>query len=1016
MASLTSGALGGQGLVFGVLGPLRVTAGGAELRIGSGIERLVANVLAAGPSEAVSGDEMIDVIYGERPNPSAGSSLRTAIWRLRRSLGPHRDAVRTVSLGHQLDLGVCVTDALAFEQHLVHARRLLTSGQGADALGILEEALALWRGPALADWVAHPRAAPIAVRLEEMRLGASEDHAAALGAAGRLESARVELEAFVARYPAREHAWALLVDSLAGLGRGRDAWRAFDAARHGLAEVGLEPGIELREAADRLSLAAWPVPPKQKAGRAALDAVLQASMSLPLVGRDREADELRSVFAEARAGSARLVLVEGEAGVGKTRLVAELASELRDEARIWFETCDPYLNLPYRPLIDLTRELISGYDATERHRLLSGPLGRMATGGDGELRAGDLDPDLGRYQLYEAMAELLSEAVGGAGLLILDDAHRAPVPTLALIRHLLVARPALPLTVLIAYQSAALAGPAHRPAFAELARLSCSRILHLTGLDAAGAGALVGALGVQGLEVGDLRSLQQATGGNPLYIRALWRHWQGSEGLIGTGPSLDGLLDTQLEALDPPVRRVLEIGSVSGRSFDRRVVAAIALADAGLGLDPAGVSQALSSANEGGLVSQDRTSPNSYAFAHELVADALYRRLGGESRARLHLGTGRALERIVGDTQGGPDALAYHFERAWPLCAASEVSQHLGEAAEGASAQLDFDRAASFYSTAVDLLAQEGDDPVATGELDLRLLMGQAQADAGDIDPSRATFASVARTARRAGSRRHLAAAAIHHATTVGPGSTAAEEAEAVQLLDEACMDPGELAPEFYGRLVALQNQLEPGLAVDRTDAIVDRVRSLGDQALVAALLEQLWWYRTGAEALEVAEELIATGRRIGSARSEAYGLLRRWISLIHLGRARLDDAAAADIAVLVEEARDPELSWTWTQWLANLAICRGEFAKAERLLARVLRIPGLASGASSVMISRTRVLSAHRHQVDYLRMLRGDPWRPSGGPGRPNSWTGDASTSVHGTPCSTWPLVGVTMQWRSWM
>jgi tetratricopeptide (TPR) repeat protein len=354
------------------------------------------------------------------------------------------------------------------------------------------------------------------------------------------------------------------------------------------------------------------------------------------------------------------------------------------------------------------------------------------------------------------------------------------------------------------------------------------------------------------------------------------------------------------------------------------------------------------------------------------------------------------------DERGGDDTIAHHFERARPACSASDAAQRLRRAGQEAAHQMDFARAVDFHRAALAMLAEE-EEGNGREAAEIGLEIGQAQCDHGDAEAGRASFVSVAERARARGLHDIFAAAAVRHATTLGLGSAPGDNAAAAALLEAACSRADDLTPALYGRVVALRNEMDPRSAPARTRRLVERARTSGDWRRAAALLEHLWWYCVGEARLEVAEELVAAGETGGDPRAEALGRIRRWTTLIHLGRAGFADPEAERIADLVDTVHDAELQWTWTYWRATVATMVGDLDAAERLIAQTLRIPGLTTSASSPLISRTKVLSFHQVQADQLAVLRGQPADFRARLSVPPTW-GWRRLDVR--PLGVWPLL----------
>ncbi|GAA5081654.1 hypothetical protein GCM10023259_090070 [Thermocatellispora tengchongensis] len=213
---------------------------GAPVALGDR-QRAVLAALLARAGEVVSFDRLVDLVWGERPPANPHAALHSQVSRLRRALG--YDGLVTRPPGYLLQAGPGEVDALRFDALVAEARR---QDDPAAAAALLGEALALWRGPAYAEFADAEIARLEAIRLDEARLEAVEARAAALLDCGRAAEALPALEAFTTEHPLRERARALLMRALYALGRHADALRNYQAYRRRLAEdLGLEPSAAM---------------------------------------------------------------------------------------------------------------------------------------------------------------------------------------------------------------------------------------------------------------------------------------------------------------------------------------------------------------------------------------------------------------------------------------------------------------------------------------------------------------------------------------------------------------------------------------------------------------------------------------------------------------------------------------------------------------------------------------------------------------------------------------------------
>ncbi|MGI5273507.1 BTAD domain-containing putative transcriptional regulator [Nonomuraea sp. CA-218870] len=298
---------------IGVLGPLEVCSGGdAPLRVPDRKVRLLLAALVARGGGPVPVDRLIDDLWGDRPPRDPAGTLQARVSQLRRALGAPSLVVHGPS-GYRLD-GVTV-DADLF------LTRLAAPAEGArERAGRLAEALALWRGPAYADFADEGFARPEITRLDERRLAALEELAELRLVLGE----PVDLAALVAEHPLRERLTALHMRALYRDGRQGEALAVFAALRERLAgELGVDPAPEVRDLHRAIlrqepGLLGRPVRDRRDATAGNLPAPVAG-----LIGRDGEVAELRALL-----GERRLVTLAGPGGVGKTRLAVEVAHGL----------------------------------------------------------------------------------------------------------------------------------------------------------------------------------------------------------------------------------------------------------------------------------------------------------------------------------------------------------------------------------------------------------------------------------------------------------------------------------------------------------------------------------------------------------------------------------------------------------------------------------------------------------------------------------------------------------------
>jgi predicted ATPase/DNA-binding SARP family transcriptional activator len=331
---------------YAILGPVELHDGDRRLAVEGRRQRGLLVLLLLHANHAAMTEELIEAVWPDLPADGARKRLRMAIARLRETLaisaGTAEPALRTISGGYVLDVQEGDLDAAVFEARVAEGRDALRRGDAARATQMLAEALALWRGPALADVAYEDWAQPEIRRLEELQLTAYEARIDADLQLGRHADLAGELEALAGRHPTRERLVEQLMLALYRCGRQTEALDAYRRTRESLlAQLGLEPGpglqalqAEVLRQAPSLELGAQAAAPGSVNARApAATGLPAATPGLParrfdVLGRDGDA---RAVIDMLSREDVRLVTVIGPGGVGKTTLAIEVAHRLATE-------------------------------------------------------------------------------------------------------------------------------------------------------------------------------------------------------------------------------------------------------------------------------------------------------------------------------------------------------------------------------------------------------------------------------------------------------------------------------------------------------------------------------------------------------------------------------------------------------------------------------------------------------------------------------------------------------------
>jgi predicted ATPase/DNA-binding SARP family transcriptional activator len=315
-----------------ILGPLQMCdEGGLPVAVTGPKQRALLTLLAARAGETVATDQLVDVLYGDDLPANTANALQTRVSQLRKVVG--RDRLVARGPGYALAIEPDAVDAHRFER-LAAEGHVLTTGRPQEALTVLDEALRLWRGPALVDLPDHDGSRTEASRLGELRLNALEDRATAQLALGRAAEAVSDLQGLVQEHPLRESLRGQLMVALYRTGRQAEALRTYDDARRCLRdELGLDPGPELR----RIEDAVLNHDPSLDGTAGQPVGHLPGSLT-SFVGRQRELADVCELIDRAR-----LLTLTGPGGAGKTRLALEAGAAVQSRFRdgVWFVELAP---------------------------------------------------------------------------------------------------------------------------------------------------------------------------------------------------------------------------------------------------------------------------------------------------------------------------------------------------------------------------------------------------------------------------------------------------------------------------------------------------------------------------------------------------------------------------------------------------------------------------------------------------------------------------------------------------
>ncbi|HEX6888899.1 MAG TPA: BTAD domain-containing putative transcriptional regulator, partial [Candidatus Nanopelagicales bacterium] len=719
--------------------------------------RSIVAALALTPGATVSAGRLVDLVWGDDPPSGAHGTLHAYISGLRRALEPdlapraRPTVLLTSEDGYRLAVDPAAVDAVAFS-NAVRCRhgalaplwsQLTTGPDGtwptraevSEHVEALEHALGAWHGTAYADLGDHPDVLADRAALDELRATAEEDLALGLLALGEHAAVLAAMEQASGRHPLRERVRSLHILALVRTGRQVEALEVLREYRALLAdELGLDPGPDMRgleEAVLRQSpaLTAWLRPeaasvsapaagppggasaatgsPSPTDASATTVAVVSTSLataplapasSWAMVGRETERAVVAEVLSAAVAGRPGAVLVVGDPGTGKTRLV-EAALGCADElGMLWaVGRCSQDDGAP--PLWPWYA-LLDGL-GVEQPAALARREGADSTGPE---RA---------FAVQEALARAVRDrAADGPLLLVVEDLHWADTRTLRALAHLVTT---LDHTDRVALVVTRRARPQPTGALADLgaalARRTARR-LELGGLGEQDARALVSAVTGSRADPAQVDRWLRRTGGNPFFLVELARlaattagGWRGE-----VPESVQSVVTRRLEDLPDATREVLLVSAALGREHSPLLLAHVG------GWTPEQVADLLEPAHEVGIVHQ--RPDGRLAFEHALTRDAVAATVSPGQLARVHARIAHALQAIPLGSQAPAERafdLAHHWLAAGPVHApeawraAAAAAVHAPEAwraaaAAAAEARRDFANleAAELYRAALD--------------------------------------------------------------------------------------------------------------------------------------------------------------------------------------------------------------------------------------------------------------------------------------------------------------------------
>lgn len=780
--------------------------------------------LACNRSQPITRDKLINLFWGERPENRARRSLSTALWHIRRCL-PEETFIRADNQVVQFT-GDIWLDVDAFNAHV----------EAAD-LSSLEMAVSLYIGDFLDgfynDWVINERYHLNSRYLEALRL-LIEEYEKANRHQQALDTALFLLE----QDPLQESVSRAAMRSYFRLGRRHSALEHYQRFREIIRqELDIEPMPETVSLAEdigsgRFSTESIPSISVEPIQSAKIPTAHRAeSLSLPFLGRSQEMERLNEFW---QAGKGGLLLISGEAGIGKSRLLEEFTRLLPGKPVLYGRCYEFERLLPYQPFGEALRLLLANFKTADWQQLPTWTIGELSrllpelVERLPEQKSAGLQPD--RIRLFYAISRLLA-LLGEKQplLLILEDLHWAAESTLQLLHYLV--RQSVPSLFIIGTFRPEIVGPEHplTGVRRQLGREKLASTLNLSRLSRRTVEAIVSRMGGNAVKKIPDGRLYEETEGNPFFlveiIRSLYEveaesFEEGHERFVPPLPTtITAAVLARVNRLPIEAQEGLRLAAVFGREFDFAPLKAI------LGQEDEQVLELIELWLRHFLVEEGSgANGRDYAFSHHKVQEVLYTAIPNRRKQQLHARAATVLEASYAPGNIAVE-LAFHFRQGSNHDSAliPKAIHYLKAAGEQAAAQYAHSEAVAYFSQALALLPEEdgGRLPLLMAREKVFDNQGNRQAQAEDL-------AELARLALNA-DRQTVAAFALRRTNFAIVTGQYGQAVEAVQAAVSAALSAdlkvealAQWALAFFhqGRYDAAVIKIQEALAASRREKL----------------------------------------------------------------------------------------------------------------------------------------------------------------------------------------------------
>ncbi|GIF25479.1 hypothetical protein Ate02nite_82090 [Paractinoplanes tereljensis] len=697
---------------------MRVWCDGVEVDAGPRQQAYLLALLLARVGSPVSTSELVDLIWGDQVPSSALNVIHKYVGVLRRLLEP---AVPTRTHGSYLlrrgnaylfTAAPGTLDLVTFRELVETGKEALAEQRLDVALDRYVEALGLWRGHAGAGFTHRSTALPIFAALDDEFYAACTEAAELAVSLRRPVRVLAALQLAASMAPFHEPVQAGLIATLGAAGRPAEALSLFREVRARLAdELGIDPGPELQAA--HLRVLSQP----------SMSPEVVRTDTPGLVGRAEELALLRRSVEMAFAGHPALRIVEGEPGVGKTRLVQEIATEAsrRGALVVWGSCLEGDGTPSMWPWEQTLRPILDSLPALLREKWLASELGGLLESRDDGYPIAPAIPDSSaQFRLFEQVVTVVGQASAlRPVLLVVDDLQWADAASLQLFGHLAGRLPAGTVIIGALRDRAPTPGSSLSRVLAEAGRLPGHRRIRLGPLGLTEVTELIRRETGHdpGAEVA--RDVHARTAGNPFFVQELSRLLGdgGAAALAGVPPTVRDVVRDRMTGLDDSAHGLLRIAAVIGRDVDLDLLARA------IGADIADCLERLEPLQALGLLETKPEEPFSWRFAHDLVRESVTETTARQQAVRLHLRVADALEHIHADDESVAERLAYHLRAAGPLADPGRTTKALARAGRRAATKLAFAAAYRNLESAVQIARAAGRPELELSVLSLHNLL-----------------------------------------------------------------------------------------------------------------------------------------------------------------------------------------------------------------------------------------------------------------------------------------------------